>query len=94
MMDPEQLLLAGITAVTSALIFVVKVLWSRSEQCETDRISLRQEIEDVKTANGVLKGFREAVDRCPMQGCSFADGRPSRHTAKISTWHQDKPHTA
>lgn len=93
-MTAEQLLLSGITAVTTALMFVANILWKRSEQCEADRISLRQEIENVKTDNGELRGFKKAVDRCPLQGCTFADGRPARHTSKVSTWHKDKPETA
>jgi hypothetical protein len=86
-MSVEQLLLTAISGLTSALLFVVRILWKRSEQCETDRVSLRQEIEDVKTVNGEYRGFNEAVRRCPVKDCSFADARPVRHTSKVSTWH-------
>ena len=81
-MTPEQLLLSAITALTSALLFVCKELWRRSNQCEADRVALRQEIEDVKTTNGELHGFMEAVKRCPVEGCGLREGHPVRHTTQ------------
>ena len=81
MMTVEQILLTGISAVTSALLFVVKILWHRSEQCESDRRDLRQEIEDVKTHNGELRGYLEAVGACDKKDCTFARRPlPSRHS--------------
>jgi hypothetical protein len=71
-MNVEQILLTGISAVTSALLFVVKILWRRSEDCEVDRRDLRQEIEDVKTHNGELRGYLEAVGACNKQDCVFS----------------------
>ena len=81
-MTSEQLLLSAVTALTSALCFVVKELWRRSNQCERDRIALRQEIEDVKTSNGEMHGFLEGVKRCPVEGCGFREGHPARHTQR------------
>jgi hypothetical protein len=72
MMTVEQVLLSGIGAVTAALVFVCKILWNRSEGCEADRRALRQEIEDVKTNNGQLSGFTQAVGACDKQGCGLA----------------------
>lgn len=90
-MTVEQILLTGISAVTTALIAVVKILWSRSEQCEKDRRDLRQEIEDVKTLNGELTGFQKAVNRCPQPACTFRDEPgPARH-APGSKWQQTEP---
>jgi hypothetical protein len=71
-MNVEQILLTGISAVTSALLFVVKILWRRSEDCEVDRRDLRQEIEDVKTHNGELRGYLEAVGACNKKDCVFS----------------------
>src|SRR5262249_30751199 len=70
-MTVEQALLTGISAVTSALLFVVRILWHRSEECESDRRDLLQEIEDVKTHNGELRGYLEAVGSCDKKDCSF-----------------------
>lgn len=83
-MTVEQMLLAAVSALTSALLFVVKILWKRSEQCETDRRELRQAVEDVKTENGRLSGFLEAVGLCDKKDCRFA--RPARHTSLRSAW--------
>jgi hypothetical protein len=71
-MNVEQILLTGISAVTSALLFVVRILWRRSEECESDRRDLRQEIEDVKTHNGELRGYLDAVGACDKKDCVFA----------------------
>lgn len=80
-MTPEQLLLSALTAVTSALLYVVKELWSKAKECESDRKELRQLVEDVKTVNGELRGYLQAVGACSTTGCTFA--RPARHTGKV-----------
>lgn len=86
-MDAEQYLLAALTSVTGALLFVAKILWKRSEDCETDRRALRQEIEDVKTNNGRLEGFHSAVAACPVRGCTLRQvARPSRYSHPEAEW--------
>jgi hypothetical protein len=72
MMTTEQLLITGIGAVTSALMYVCKILWDDKKECKADRIALRQEIEDVKTKSGVLGGFTSAVGVCDKEGCKLA----------------------
>lgn len=80
-MTPEQLLLTALSAVTTALLWVVKELWRKSIECESDRHELRQLVEDVKTTNGELRGYLQAVGACPQKDCAFA--RPARHTGKV-----------
>lgn len=81
----EQGCIAVITALLGALLWCVRVLFSKSEQCEGDRRELRQEIEDMKTANGKLEGFQKAIELCPVPGCIFRQGRPARHTVAAKT---------
>lgn len=71
-MTAEQILMSGITAVTGALVFIAKELWERSEQCESDRKELRQEIENVKTKHGEYHGLLTAVGSCGKSACQFA----------------------
>lgn len=77
MMDVEQILLAGITTVTGALVFVCKLLWTEVQDCKRDRLDLRQEVENVKTHNGELRGYLEALGACDVKDCKFA--HPARH---------------
>jgi hypothetical protein len=71
MLEIQNLLLAGIGGVTTALVFVCKLLWSRSEECEKDRRELRTEIESVKSTAGVATGTLAMYQRCPTPGCPF-----------------------
>ena len=70
-MTPEQLLLSAITGVTSALVYVCRLLWNRSEQCEKDRTELRDEIEILKGEHGESTGELKSFRRCPSQVCPF-----------------------
>lgn len=47
-MDPQQLLIAGITAVTGALTVIARLLWTKVSQCETDRADLRKEHHELR----------------------------------------------
>lgn len=70
-MSAEQILLAGLTAVTTALVVLWGLLWQRSEKCEADRISLRLEIEDIKSKHGKATGELGMFERCQSQSCPF-----------------------
>ena len=77
-MTPEQLLLTAITVVTGWLIFAVKLLWSKSEQCEKDRCLLRTEIESLKGDYGMARGRMMAFEMCPTDECPFKQRQPIR----------------
>ena len=64
-MTLESALITGIGSVTSCLVVVVKQLWKKSEECERDRRYLREEIEKLKSENGVATGRLEAFHSCP-----------------------------
>lgn len=75
-MTLEQALLTAIASVTTALVFVCKILWKRSDQCEADRRELRDEIEKLGVAHGVATGTLAVMQRCPMQTCPFRGPQP------------------
>ena len=72
-MTLENALLMAISAVTGALCFLAKILWKRSEQCESDRKELRAEIESVKTQAGENHGMLLAYRMCPGKPCPFKE---------------------
>lgn len=81
-MTPETLLLTAISAVTSALVAVVAKLWQRSEQCEKDRVELRETLEKYIGAHSHAEGRLEAFDACPLDACPFRV-EPTVKTARI-----------
>lgn len=81
-MSLESALLAALSAVVSALVYVARLLWQRSEACEQDRIKIRLESKkeldqlrtDVATLREVVghsKGILEVYKKCPRQDCPF-----------------------
>ncbi len=74
-MSIEQALLAGLSGTTTALVWAVTKLWARSEECESDRRSMRGEIEKLKSEHGHAEGRLEMFHACPQQQCPFAERR-------------------
>lgn len=79
-MTLEAALMTAIASVTGALVIVAKLLWKRSEDCESDRLYLREQIEEVKQIAGEHKGRVIAYEMCPTQTCPF---KGERHHAKL-----------
>lgn len=77
-MNFEQALQLALTGVVSALVFVCKLLWSRSEKCESDRYELREEIELLREQTGHSKGRLEGFERCPEKACPFHFNRADK----------------
>lgn len=71
MITLETALLTALSGVVSALIFVCKLLWTRSEQCESDRRQMREQLEEVKEKLGRAMGRLEAFSICPAEPCPF-----------------------
>jgi hypothetical protein len=69
----EAALITAIGAVTGALVFVCKLLWARSERCETDRIALRLRVESLEGLHGQARGELLGYKRCPLEDCPFRD---------------------
>jgi hypothetical protein len=80
-MTLEQALMSALSVVTSALVVVVRILWKRSEKCETDRYELRKEIEEVKAKYGHALGQLEMYNRCPVDECPFRPGSLKESTS-------------
>ena len=72
-MTLETALLTAISAVTGALCFLARILWQRSEQCESDRKELRASIELIKTQAGENHGMLMAYRMCPGKPCPFKE---------------------
>lgn len=70
-MTLEQALIAAIGSVTTALVWVAKLLWQKSEQCERDRYELRKEINKMKGDHGLAVGTLKAYEKCPSDLCPF-----------------------
>lgn len=77
-MTGEQYLLAGISAVTTALTFVTgglihffRILWRKAERCDKDRYELRMKVEQLERDNGFAQGSLTAYEKCPDKTCPF-----------------------
>ena len=78
-MTTEQVLLSGISAVTTALCVFARILWLRSDQCEKDRKEMGTQIAVLKEAIGLANGTLNGFKRCPADACPFRNdhSRPS-----------------
>jgi len=70
--DIPNILLAGLTAVTGALVWSQTKLWEKAEGCEKDRTELRKAIEELRGEEGEASGKLEMFERCPHTACPFA----------------------
>lgn len=94
-MTVEQLLIAGIGAMTTALLAVVSalvrvcyLLWKKSERCDRDRVELRRLLEDVRQSYGEANGALGMFQKCSLKDCPFRG--PARYHQKIPIG--DEPH--
>ena len=74
-MNPEQLLLGGLSAVTTALCFVAKLLWKEAQDCKRDRIALRKEVEDLRATSGRAQGRLEQYAPVICLGLRYSQAR-------------------
>jgi hypothetical protein len=75
-MDAEELLLTGLSVVTSALCFAFKKLWERSQQCEDWRKEKEPILMRMEKMLGLAEGTLSLVDTCHVQNCPFAGKMP------------------
>lgn len=68
-MTPENMLLTALSAVTSALVFVARILWRRSETCEQDRRALYESMLQIKQELGKTQGALSAIQSCHVADC-------------------------
>ena len=72
------MLLAALSAVTSALVFIARILWKRSELCEQDRRELYKDIINIRQELGKTQGSLAAIQSCHVDEC------PHRITIKTN----------
>jgi cell division protein FtsB len=71
-MTLESALLAALSAVTTALCWVVKLMYARLLKAEETVEELRQEMERLERENGQNSAKVSMFERCPKrQDCPF-----------------------
>ena len=75
-MTLQNILLGGITFLTTALAVVAKKLWeqvedlkAKSDECIRDRVDLHRKIEGLEAARGIAEGQLQAIGRCRHEEC-------------------------
>ena len=63
------MLLAALSAVTSALVFIARILWKRSELCEQDRRQLYMDIISIRHELGKAQGVLSSIQSCNIAEC-------------------------
>jgi len=72
-MTLETALLSALSAVTSALVWAVQVLYARLQKAESTVEELRQLIEGLYRENGEQAAKVEMFERCPKRlDCPFS----------------------
>jgi len=75
-MTLEAALFSALSAVTGALIYVCNLLWNEVKDCKSDRLALRDEIEEVQEEIGELRGTQRVYQACPSPACPFKPVKP------------------
>ena len=75
-MTLENAAIAALSAVVTALCYLFKLLWDRSQQCEQWRKDKEPLLQEMAEKLGLLTGIARLVQDCKTSGCVFA-GRMS-----------------
>jgi hypothetical protein len=76
-MTLETALLAALSAVTSALVWAVNILYSRLQKAENTVEELRKILESLQRENGEQAAKVEMFERCPRRSeCPFSIRAP------------------
>lgn len=81
-MTLENAALAALSAVVSALCFLFKLLWTRSQECEKWRKLKEPLIQQMAASLGIHTGITRLVNNCHKEGCPFA-GRVGAETFSL-----------
>ena len=68
-MTIQNVLLGGISAVTTALVWVAKILWEQSKECARDRAELHKKVAELESARGEAVGQLHAIGKCAQTDC-------------------------
>lgn len=81
-MTPEQLLLAGLSAVTGGLCFLFRIIWDRSKQCEQWRAEKEPIITEMAERIGLAQGAAKLINACKVDGCPFSGKLDTSYSLK------------
>lgn len=85
-MDLQNALILAIGSVTTALVFVCKLLWSRSQIAEADNSTMRIQLNKLEGSLGRAEGRLLAYENCSSNACPFR--RPVAATQPIHAQQQ------
>lgn len=68
-MTTEQMLYTALSVVTGWLGITVRILWNRSQECESDRNKMRNDILILSTRAATLEAQVKAMQACPAKEC-------------------------
>jgi hypothetical protein len=71
-MTLENAAIAALSAVVTALCYLFKLLWDRSQQCEQWRQEKEPIIEQMAEQLGIHSGITRMVNACQVEGCPYA----------------------
>jgi len=71
-MTLENAAIAALSAVVTALCYLFKLLWDRSQQCEQWRQEKEPIIEQMAEQLGIHSGITRMVNACRVEGCPYA----------------------
>jgi hypothetical protein len=71
-MSLEAAAIAAVGAVTTALCFLFKLLWKRSQECEEWRNEKEPLIEQMAQQLGIHSGITRMVNSCRVKDCPYA----------------------
>lgn len=70
-MTPEQLLLAAVSGLTTALVWAVTKLWTKAENCEKDRATMAVIMRDQGDKMAYMKATLDLLKACQQPGCPY-----------------------
>lgn len=68
-MNVEQLLYSALIIITGWLGVAVRILWRKSESCESDRTRMNGEMLTLTGQVNLLQGQMDAMRACPAVDC-------------------------
>lgn len=71
-MTLDDAAIVALGAVTTALCFLFKLLWKRSQECENWRNEKEPLIEQMAQQLGIHSGITRMVNSCHVKGCPYA----------------------
>jgi len=82
--DPLSLMMGALAAVTGSLVWSVKILFRRSQECEREHRASQLENAKLQREIGEVKGMLTVMAACPNKECPIPYAmRTSFFSAKL-----------